>query len=91
MGILGEASTHRELEGAKLMLVRQIGKEPFVVSYPEGKATELTYSVTRETYRFGVKMSGPTFVTGSDDPVILWRIFIPRGTSITTYEKLINQ
>jgi peptidoglycan/xylan/chitin deacetylase (PgdA/CDA1 family) len=91
MGILGEASTHRELEGSKLMLVRQIGKEPFVVSYPEGKATELTYSVTRETYRFGVKMSGPTFVTGSDDPVILWRIFIPRGTSITTYEKLINQ
>ena len=47
--------------------------------------------MTRETYRFGVKMSGPTFVTGSDDPVILWRIFIPRGTSITTYEKLINQ
>ncbi len=90
MGILGEPSTHRELEGSKLMLVRQIGKEPFVVSYPEGKATDLTYSVTRETYRFGVKMSGPTYVTG-DDPVIIWRIFIPRGTSIATYENLINQ
>ena len=90
MGTLGEASTHRELENSKLMLTRQIGKEPFVVSYPEGKATELTYMVTRETYRFGVKMSGATYVTG-DDPVMIWRIFIPRGTSITEYERLINK
>ena len=89
-GILGEASTHRELEGSKLMLVRQIGKEPFVVSYPEGKATQLTYNVTRETYRFGVKMSGPAYVTG-DDPVVIWRIFIPRGTTIQEYENLINK
>ena len=72
------------------MLIRQIGKEPFVVSYPEGDATQLTYDVTRETYRFGVKMTGPIYVTG-DDPVIIWRIFIPRGTSIGEYERLINQ
>ena len=90
MSILGEPSTRRELESSKLMLIRQIGKEPFVVSYPEGDATQLTYDVTRETYRFGVKMTGPIYVTG-DDPVIIWRVFIPRGTSIGEYERLINQ
>lgn len=90
MSILGEPSTRRELESAKLMLVRQIGKEPFVVSYPEGDATELTYQITREYYRFGVKMSGAAYVTG-DDPVVIWRAFIPRGTTIKQYEQLINQ
>ena len=90
MSILGEDSTRREMGSSKLMLTRQIGKEPFVVSYPEGDATSLTYQVTREFYRFGVKMSGPTYVTG-DDPVVIWRVFIPRGTSIEQYADLVNK
>ncbi len=90
MSILGEDSTRREMGSSKLMLTRQIGKEPFVVSYPEGDATELTYQVTREFYRFGVKMSGVPYVTGSD-PVVIWRAFVPRGMTLTQFEKLINQ
>ena len=80
------SSQEKELYGSYLNLIRETGKEPFVLAYPEGQADGNTFELTAEIYRFGLKMSGPIYVTG-DDPTLVYRVYIPRGMSMEEYAR----
>lgn len=86
---LAPSTQEREFLEAERDIVRQIGKEPFVLSYPEGGQTQASCDLVNEIYRFAVKMTGPIYVTG-EDPTMIYRIFIERGMGMERFERRIN-
>ncbi|MBQ7035278.1 MAG: polysaccharide deacetylase family protein [Clostridia bacterium] len=78
-----------ELYRSKLELARITGKESFVLCYPTGKYSESSLAATAEHYEFGLLMSGPTYVTGSD-PLKITRKYISRSTDLNAFKNMIS-
>ncbi len=78
-----------ELYQSKLELARIIGKESFVLCYPTGKYSEQSLAATADHYEFGLLMSGPTYVTGSD-PFKITRKYISRSTDLDSFKSMIS-
>lgn len=76
-----------ELRESRLFLTRLFGKEPFVISYPIGGSTPAIQELASHYYRFGVKMVGRTAYNTSDDPMLVYRFFPEKKTSLGTYAK----
>ncbi len=79
----------QELYQSKLELARITGKESFVLCYPTGKYSESSLKATAEHYEFGLLMSGPTYVTGSD-PFKITRKYISRSTDLSAFKNMIS-
>ena len=54
----------RELEQSKLDILRNLGREPYVLCYPTGRYNGDTLSLAAEYYNFGLKMNGGDWYTG---------------------------
>lgn len=78
-----------ELYGSKLKLARITGKEPFVLCYPTGKYSALSLEKTAEYYEYGLLMSGPRYVTGSD-PFKISRYYISRSTGLAAFKNMVK-
>ena len=73
-----------EHEDSLLALARITGKQPFVMCYPTGKSSAFSRSITAEYYEYGLNMTGPCYVTGTD-PYMIYRYYVPRNTSLETF------
>ena len=71
-------------------LTRLFGKEPFVLSYPIGGSDPSIQELTSRYYRFGVKMMANMPYNTSDDPMLVYRFFPEKWTSLETYAYWVN-
>lgn len=81
---MNEEAQRKEMGESKLEITRATGKEPFVLCYPSGSYNNKTLEVIGDYYRFGLMMSGRTYVTGRD-PYLIYRFYVPRWTSINSF------
>lgn len=79
----------RELTWSKVGLLKLTNRQPYAVAYPSGRQDDTTLDICRGEYRFGVKMSGPRYVTGAD-PLRIYRIYVSRGTTIEEFAALVS-
>ena len=85
----GRERQEREFEQSKLDIARATGKEPFVLCYPGGHYNNITLEIIGDYYRFGVMMSGKTYVTG-DDPLLVYRKYVPRGITLDAFARMLE-
>ena len=74
----------QEMELSLRKLLRITGKQPFVVSYPEGRYNDAVLKAAEKWYAYGVKMNGGTYVTGSN-LYRMNRIYISRDMGVGTF------
>ena len=79
-----------ELRESRLFLTRLFGKEPFVLSYPIGGSDPDIQELTSRYYRFGVKMFANMPYNTSDDPMLIYRFFPEKWTTLETYAYWVN-
>ena len=77
-----------EMTYSKLTLTRITGKEPYVLCYPAGNTNADTLELAQTHYRMGVDMGNYWYTTG-DDPYLVRRWYIPRGTGAATVAQLV--
>ena len=87
---LGTGWQDSEMRDSELAIVRLTGKEPVMICYPTGCSNSITYEMTAKYYRFGMKMTGPCYVTG-DDPTQVWRIFVKGSDGLTGFVNRLNK
>ncbi len=78
-----------ELGQSKIELARITGKEPFVICYPSGRYSSASIEACKKYYQFGLIMSGPTYVTGSD-PFMCARYFVSRSTTLSQFKNMLQ-
>ncbi len=78
-----------ELLESKKQLAKITGKESFVLCYPTGKYSQASLDATRKHYQFGLLMSGPNYVTGSN-PVKITRKYISRNTTLDSFKQMLK-
>ena len=78
-----------ELTQSQLELTRITGKVPYVLSYPCGSFSRSTVELTRESYRFAVRMNGGIYTT-DQDPLQISRRYIPRGMSMAGFAAMLQ-
>ena len=81
---MSESSLIREHYNSMIELARITGKQPFVMCYPTGKSSGYSRNITAQYYEYGLCMSGPCWVTG-EAPYRIYRYYIPRNTSLSTF------
>ncbi|MBR6119961.1 MAG: polysaccharide deacetylase family protein [Oscillospiraceae bacterium] len=81
-----EKQLRYEHEASLLALARITGKQPFVMCYPTGKSSAYSRGITAEYYQFGLNMTGPCYVTGTD-PYMIYRFYIPRNTGLERFRR----
>lgn len=86
---LGEEDQRKELEQSRLEITRMTGRVCYAVAYPTGSFNGTTVELTRELYRFGVKMSGGMYTT-QEDSVLVERYYIARHTTLESFAKKIS-
>ena len=86
---LGEEDQRKELEQSRLEITRMTGRVCYAVAYPTGSFNGTTVELTRELYRFGVKMSGGMYTT-QEDGVLVERYYIARHTTLESFAKKIS-
>lgn len=82
-----------EMRESEKWLVRFFHREPVTLVYPVGGSDEYVQELTRQYYRFGVKMTHPdvraeiawSSYNTSDDPTLVYRYFVQRQTTIQRY------
>lgn len=79
-----------ELRESRLFLTRLFGKEPFVLSYPIGGSDPDIQELTSHYYRFAVKMMDNMPYNTSDDPMLIYRFFPEKWTTLETYAYWVN-
>ncbi len=78
-----------EMVQCKLDIVRHTGREPYVLSYPEGLYNGDTKTLTELHYRFGLIMGSGTYNTDRD-PLKVNRWYVARSTGLGTYEDMVE-
>lgn len=80
----------KEYYDSKLYITRLVGKEPFAIAYPEGKAyVGSTTANAMEYYRFGVRMGTFPYYT-DDDPSFMYRLNIKRDMPLFIYQNVLE-
>lgn len=95
---LSPRGVEAELRDSEQWIVRLCHREPVALVYPSGESDEDVQAITREYYRFGVKMTHPDVREGvawtsyntSDDPTLVYRYFVQRQTSLETFAEWIE-
>lgn len=85
LSLLSAERQEIEMRDSRLFLTRMFGKEPFVLSYPIGGTTHKTLELCSEYYRFGVKMVSGKCYNTSDDPLLVYRFFPQKQTTMREY------
>ncbi len=87
---LSKEAQAEEYYNSKLYITRLVGKEPFCIAYPEGKAYQgSTTANAMEYYRFGVRMGTFPYYT-DDDPSFMYRLNIKRDMPLLIYKNVID-
>lgn len=95
---LSAKSVERELRDSEQWIVRLCHREPVALVYPTGGSNETVQALTRQYYRFGVKMTHPDIREGiawtsyntGDDPTLVYRYFVQRQTPLETFAQWIE-
>lgn len=74
-----------QLERSQLAIARMVGKVPTVVSYPEGRYTQLALDVAARYYTYGTLMDGWCYRTAVNEPMRVTRYAVVRNTDIWTF------
>ena len=82
---LSASQLDSEMSRSRLTIARITGKEPFVLCYPSGRANALAKQYAAQYYQFGLHMTGSCFVTGVTQPFGIYRYYISRYTSLSTF------
>lgn len=82
---LSASELKTEMEDSRLLIARLTGKEPFVICYPSGRANALAKQYAAAYYEFGLHMTGACFVTRKTAPFGIYRYYITRTTSVSTF------
>ena len=80
-----------ELCWGKVDIMRYTHNIPYVLAYPSGKQDDNTLMICQNEFKFAVKMSGPIYITGETDPLLIYRKYVPREMDIWTFADLIEQ
>ena len=86
---MNDSQLEYEHYNSMLELARITGKQPFVMCYPTGKCSAHSRSVTEKYYQYGLCMGGTCYVTGAA-PYLIYRYYIPRNTSLSTFLKYLE-
>lgn len=87
---LDREELEREFSDSRLQIARLTGRIPIAVSYPSGENSAYVRRTAGEYYRFGVKVNGLIWNTGSD-PLRVKRLIVPRGLSISTFARVMDE
>ena len=79
----------RELAQAKLDIVRNIGREPYVLCYPTGFYNWDTLNAMEGLYAMGVKINGNAYYT-DHSPLEINRWYVARYTSLYTFGDMLK-
>ena len=90
MDTLPAEAQKEQMSQSKLAILRLTGKEPAVLCYPRGLASHVTLELLPEYYSFGVKMNGSVYYTG-DDPRVVTRYYVTRGTSVESFANMLKK
>ena len=90
MDTLPAEAQREQMSQSKLAILRLTGKEPAVLCYPRGLASHVTLELLPEYYSFGVKMNGSVYYTG-DDPRVVTRYYVTRGTSVESFANMLKK
>ena len=90
MDTLPAEAQKEQMSQSKLAILRLTGKEPAVLCYPRGLASHVTLELLLEYYSFGVKMNGSVYYTG-DDPRVVTRYYVTRGTSVESFANMLKK
>ena len=90
MDTLPAEAQREQMSQSKLDILRLTGKEPAVLCYPRGLASHVTLELLPEYYSFGVKMNGSVYYTG-DDPRVVTRYYVTRGTSVESFANMLKK
>ena len=90
MDTLPAEAQREQMSQSKLAILRLTGKEPAVLCYPRGLAAHVTLELLPEYYNFGVKMNGSVYYTG-DDPRVVTRYYVTRGTSVESFANMLKK
>lgn len=90
MDTLPAEAQREQMSQSKLAILRLTGKEPAVLCYPRGLASHVTLELLPEYYSFGVKMNGSVYYTG-DDPRVVTRYYVTRGTSVEFFANMLKK
>ena len=90
MDTLPAEAQREQMSQSKLAILRLTGKEPAVLCYPRGLAAHVTLELLPEYYSFGVKMNGSVYYTG-DDPRVVTRYYVTRGTSVESFANMLKK
>ncbi|MBO5555905.1 MAG: polysaccharide deacetylase family protein [Oscillospiraceae bacterium] len=85
LNFLTDEQQRSEYEDSKLYIARNLGKEPYVLSYPIGASDQRTQDIAADYFRFAVKMCGKTPYNTSEDPMVIYRFFPERQTPLPVY------
>ena len=85
--LTAEAQTE-ELLQSKLAILRNVGREPYVISYPTGRYNADTLPIAETLYDFGLKMNGQDYFTGQN-PMEINRWYVPRGLALGTFADMV--
>ncbi len=84
LNYMNEEQLRHEHYDSMVALARITGKQPFVLSYPTGRSSEFSRSITAEYYEYGLNMTGPCYVTG-EPPFEIYRYYISRFTGVGAF------
>ncbi len=90
LDVLGESRLIEEMEQSRLLLTRYTGKEPFVISYPNGKYSDLATEVGARYYAFGIRKDGGIYTTEQGTEFVVTRVQISRSTSLSSFASIID-
>ena len=79
----------QELEQSKLDILRNLGRESYVLCYPTGRYNGDTLEIIGDYYNFGLKMNGNAYIT--DERVYeINRWYVSRWTALGTFADMIE-
>ena len=88
MAVMDEETLRYEFAESKRILAALTKREPYAVSYPQGRQNALTRKIAGEYFKFGTRSVGLLCST-SDDPLLFSRFNIARDTTLDEFAAMI--
>lgn len=78
-----------EMTLSKLSLTRITGREPYVLSYPNGDCSGVTLELAKKHYRMGIDMGHMDYFS-NQDPYRVWHWYIYRGLTLDAFSEMVE-
>ena len=88
MAAMDEAALRYEFAESKRILTALTKREPYAVSYPQGRQNALTRKIAGEYFKFGTRTTGQLCNT-SDDPLLFSRFNVARDTTLDEFAAML--